>query len=106
MAGQGGEPKRWDILLAIAHPLRRQILRRLNQCDEPASPVQLADDLEGALGRIAYHVRVLCRLDALSEAGEQQVPGVVERFYMSKVKDDPPIEMLLEEMWKEDEGEE
>ncbi|MET0305511.1 MAG: helix-turn-helix domain-containing protein [Solirubrobacterales bacterium] len=110
MAGQGGEPEgnkpRGDMLLAIAHPLRRQILRKLGEREEPASPIQLADELEGPLGKIAYHVRILCRLGAVSPAGEQQVRGAIEHFYASTVKDDPPIETLLEETKKEDEEEE
>lgn len=106
MAGHGGEPKRGDILLAIAHPLRRRILRRLGERDRPASPVQLADDLQTPLGKVAYHVRVLWRLGALSAAGEQEVRGAVAHFYMSTIKDDPPIETLLEETRKEDEEEE
>lgn len=127
MTGQGGEPEgdkpkrekrsggkgegkprgsRGDMLFAIAHPLRRRILRRLGERDKPTSPIQLADDLDGPLGKIAYHVRVLWRLGALSAAGEEQVRGAVEHFYMSTIENDPPIETLLEETRKEDEGEE
>ena len=113
--GKGDKPKRsrrrkggparprGDILLAIAHPLRRQILRRLSERGEPVSPIQLADDLKGPLGKVAYHVRVLWRLGALSAAGEQQVRGAVEHFYVSTIENDPPIETLLEETRKEDE---
>lgn len=97
---------RGDILLAIAHPLRRRILRRLDERSGPTSPVQLGDELGGPLGKLAYHVRVLWRLGALSAAGEQQVRGAVEHFYLSTIKDDPPIETLLEETKKEDEEEE
>lgn len=119
MTGQGGEqgedkPKRkkrsggsrGDMLLAISHPLRRGILRKLAERGEPTSPIQLADELGGPLGKVAYHVRVLWRLGTLSAAGEQQVRGAVEHFYLSKIKDDPPIETLLEETRKEDEEEE
>ena len=91
------------MLLAIAHPLRRRILRKVGERGEATSPIQLAEELEGPLGRIAYHVRVLWRLGALSAAGEQQVRGAVEHFYMSTIEDDPPIETLLEETRKEDE---
>jgi DNA-binding transcriptional ArsR family regulator len=97
---------RGDMLLAIAHPLRRRILRRLGERGEPTSPIQLAEELQGPLGKIAYHVRVLWRLGAVSAAGEQQVRGAVEHFYLSTIKDDPPIETLLEETRKEDEEEE
>lgn len=97
---------RGDILLAIAHPLRRRILRTLAERGQPTSPIQLADGLGGPLGKVAYHVRVLWRLGALSAAGEQQVRGAVEHFYLSTIKDDPPIETLLDETKKEDEEEE
>jgi DNA-binding transcriptional ArsR family regulator len=132
MPGQGGEPEkdkrkrrkrsdgeeaakqrekaagrsRGDILLAIAHPLRRRILRKLGKRAKPTSPTQLADELGGPLGKIAYHVRVLGRLGALSAAGQQQVRGAVEHFYVSRIENDPPIETLLEETKKEDEEEE
>jgi predicted transcriptional regulator len=86
--------------------LRRRILRKLAEREEPMSPIQLADELGGPLGKIAYHVRVLWRLGAMSAAGEQQVRGAVEHFYMSTIEDDPPIETLLEETKKEDEEEE
>lgn len=97
---------RGDMLLAISHPLRRRILRKLAERDEPTSPIQLADELGGPLGKIAYHVRVLWRLGTVSAAGEQHVRGAVEHFYLSTIKDDPPIETLLEETKKEDEEEE
>jgi Helix-turn-helix domain len=136
MAGQGGEPEgdkpkrkrsggkgarkpkgsrrrkkgvgrpRGDMLLAIAHPLRRRILRKVGERDEPTSPTQLAGTLEGPLGKIAYHVRVLWRLGVLSTAGERRVRGAVEHFYVSTIVDDPPIETLLEETKNEDEEEE
>lgn len=103
---KGAAPPRGDMLLAIAHPLRRRILRSLGAHDEPASPIQLADELGGPLGKVAYHVRVLWRLGVLAAAGEQQVRGAVEHFYVSMIEDDPPIETLLEETKKEDEEEE
>ena len=57
---------------AIAHPLRRRILRKLGDRDEPASPTQLAGELEGPLGKVAYHVRVLWRLGAISAKKEDE----------------------------------
>lgn len=103
--GKAPGGSRGDMLLAISHPLRRRILRTLAERDQPTSPIQLADELGGPLGKIAYHVRVLWRLGTLSAAGEQQVRGAVEHFYLSKIKNDPPIETLLEETRKEDEQE-
>ena len=100
--GDGGS--RGDILLAISHPLRRRILRKVAERGEPTSPSQLTDELGGPLGMIAYHVRVLWRLGALSPAGEEPVRGAVEHFYASTIEDDPPIETLLEETRQEDEG--
>jgi DNA-binding transcriptional ArsR family regulator len=97
---------RGDMLLAISHPLRRRILRKLAERGEPTSPIQLADELGGPLGKVAYHVRVLWRLRTLSAARQQQVRRAVEHFYSSTIKNDPPIETLLEETRKEDEEEE
>ena len=94
---------RGDMLLAISNPLRRRILRKVAEHGEPTSPSQLSDELGGPLGMVAYHVRVLWRLGALSPAGEQRVRGAVEHFYTSTIENDPPIEALLEETRKEDE---
>jgi DNA-binding transcriptional ArsR family regulator len=95
--------RRAHLLSAIAHPLRRRILRALHDWDEPASPVQLARAFRLPLATIAYHANVLKRFGAVEPAGEKQVRGAIEHFYDSTIEDDPPIETLLEETREVDE---
>jgi DNA-binding transcriptional ArsR family regulator len=94
---------RADLISAIAHPLRRRILRLLHDHEDPHSASKMARELEEPVGSAAYHVRVLHNVAALEETGEKQVRGAVERFYLSTVEDDPPIETLLEETREADE---
>jgi len=107
--GQEGDGEGWDsreradLISAIAHPLRRRILRLLHDREDPHSASKMARALEEPVGSAAYHVRVLCNVAALEETGEQHVRGAVERFYLSTVEDDPPIEALLEETREADE---
>lgn len=95
---------RADLIKAIDHPLRRRMLRLLNEREEPLSSMQMADELGISLSITAYHVRILHELRAVVRAGKRQVRGALQRFYKSKVKADPPIETLLEETREVDEG--
>jgi DNA-binding transcriptional ArsR family regulator len=89
--------RRVHLIVAIAHPLRRRILRLIADWGEPVSPAQVARELGLPVGMVAYHANVLRRLGAVEPAGEQQVRGAVEHFYDSTIEDDPPIETLLDE---------
>lgn len=89
--------RRADLISAIDHPLRRRILRLLDDRDEPLSPVQIAAALGVSLSTTAYHVRILAKLRAVVRAGRKQVRGALQRFYRSTIEDDPPVEALLEE---------
>ncbi len=91
---------------AIAHRVRRQILRVLADSDGPRSPMQISRELGAGVSPIAYHVTILRRFGAIELAEEQMARGAVEHFYGSKIKDDPPIEALLEETRLADEAEE
>lgn len=88
---------RADMIKAIDHPLRRQILRLFAERDEPLSAVQVAEGLDISLSKTAHHVRLLARLRALVLARKKQVRGAVQRFYRSAIEDDPPVETLLDE---------
>ena len=100
---RGASARRGQILVALAHPERRRILRVLLDCGERRSPAEVARELECPSGRIAYHVRVLLRLGAVELVGKGQVRGAVEHFYETTIEDDPPVEALLEETRAEDE---
>lgn len=90
---------RWraNLIFAIAHPVRRGIMRLYVEHDEPLSPAQIAKMLDLPTATIAYHVSVLKRLGALEAAVKPQAPGPIDQVYDSAVEDDPPIETLLDE---------
>jgi DNA-binding transcriptional ArsR family regulator len=69
MAGTGGGGKRRDKenhyrQATLAHPLRQRILRLILDGTE-ADAAEIAAELDEALGRIAYHLRILVKRDAL-----------------------------------------
>jgi DNA-binding transcriptional ArsR family regulator len=71
---------------ALAHPLRRQILRRMLKSKGEVSPRELAADLSQPLSALSYHVRVLAECDAIRLRGTKQVRGSTQHFYRAEVK--------------------
>ena len=67
---------------ALSHPLRVRILAILQE--RTASPVELAQVLEGTLGTVSYHVRTLHQLGLIELVGETRVRGAVEHHYKAK----------------------
>lgn len=88
---------RANLINAIAHPLRRRILRVLGDRREQSSPTKIAKEFDLKVGVVGYHVRVLETLGAVKLTDEGMVRGAVEHFYETTIEDDPPIETLLEE---------
>lgn len=72
------------LLKALAHPVRARALTVLNQ--KTASPSQLAEEQEEAVGYVAYHVRVLHELGLIELVDTRQVRGATEHFYRGSVK--------------------
>jgi DNA-binding transcriptional ArsR family regulator len=113
MAGGGKDPdeemgdggRRAELISALNHPSRRQILRLLLDRGQRLSPLEMARELDLPLGTVSYHVRLLCDLHAVAPAGTRQVRGAVQRFYEYTIEGDPPIETLLEETREIDERE-
>ncbi len=86
----GGEPYgEEDLLKALVHPLRRQILRLLHSSSEPFSPVQIEKELglEGELSSVSYHMTVLSSYRVIERTGKRKVRGAMEHFYASRVED-------------------
>ena len=69
---------------AMSHPLRVRILAIL--MERKASPVELAQVLEGTLGTVSYHVRTLHQLGLIELVGETRVRGAVEHHYRAKAR--------------------
>ncbi len=77
-------PKADGLLVALNHPLRRQILRALN--GQSVSPIQLSKTLGEPVTRLSYHVKVLSYHGALKLVRTRAVRGTVEHFYRSSAK--------------------
>jgi DNA-binding transcriptional ArsR family regulator len=89
--------RRANMIWAIAHPLRRRILRVIADNGEPLTPTQIATALGLPVGTVTYHSNVLRGFGAVEPVGKKSAGGTVERLYDSTIEDDPPIETLLEE---------
>lgn len=68
-----------NLVRAVAHPLRVQILEILS--DQVASPNLLADQLDTGLTDVAYHTRALDRCGCLELVDTAQRRGAIEHFY-------------------------
>jgi DNA-binding transcriptional ArsR family regulator len=75
-----------DVVRALDHPLRVQILQILNERD--ASSNELAALLGVAIGNIAYHTRVLQRCACIELLGTEQRRGAVERYFRAVPRSD------------------
>lgn len=71
-----------QLVMALAHPVRIQILRVLSE--RVASPNMLAADLETGLTHVAYHTRVLDRCGCLELVETAQRRGATEHFYKAR----------------------
>lgn len=99
--GQGREKAsgparhRWDadVIRALDHRQRRQIMRLLHEGDTPVSTAEIAKTLKQPTGRICHHMQVLRRkgLAALVDANRAG-----ETFYLSRVKEQPAVSVFLE----------
>ena len=78
----------------MSHPLRVRILAIL--MERKASPVELAQVLEGTLGTVSYHVRTLHQLGLIELVDETRVRGAVEHHYKAKAR---PV--VSDEAWEQ-----
>jgi DNA-binding transcriptional ArsR family regulator len=67
-------------IMALNHPLRRQILRSVKQ-GEIASATALCQRFEMPRSNVAYHVKVLADLNVLKLVRSRKVRGARELFY-------------------------
>ena len=75
-----------ELLIALRHPLRRQILRAMVEQD-PISPRQISDELHEPLSNISYHVRVLADCGAVTLVDTTPVRGSMQHFYSSTIEE-------------------
>lgn len=85
----GGESNTDDneLLIALRHPLRRNILRTMIEKD-PISPRQVSDLLKEPLSNVSYHVRVLADCGAVALVDMTPVRGSMQHFYSPTI-DEP-----------------
>ncbi len=69
-----------DLLVALRHPLRRDILRRMAG-EKAISPREIAQALHQPLSNVSYHVRVLADCAAVSLVRTEPVRGSMQHFY-------------------------
>lgn len=81
----GSGDKANDLFTALAHPLRRRILRRMIGSGEN-SPRDLAIEFDEQLGVLSYHVRVLAECGALKLVRTKQIRGSTQHFYRAAVR--------------------
>lgn len=83
------ESLRYNLISALNHKIRRQMLRRLNRSKGPLSPAKLSKQLELPVSNLSYHMDVLRKCSAVAIVSEQQVRGAIEHLYESRVSDHP-----------------
>lgn len=83
---RAGNPNTDDLFVALAHPLRREVLRRLIKEDSELSPRELAASLEVPLSKLSYHVRVLAKCGAVKLVRTKQIRGSTQHFYRVTVE--------------------
>lgn len=74
-----------DLLLALRHPLRRDILRQMAG-EEAISPRQIATALSKPLSNVSYHVRVLADCAAVVLVRTKPARGSMQHFYRTAVE--------------------
>lgn len=92
-AKSGTSPAEEDLISAIDHPLRRQVLRVMHSLGRPLSPREVEEllNLGGKLGsnlsNVSYHVKILAGYGAISLVGTRPARGALEHFYESRVSE-------------------
>jgi DNA-binding transcriptional ArsR family regulator len=75
-----------ELLIALRHPLRRQILRTM-AVQDPISPRQISDELREPLSNVSYHVRVLADTGAVVLVDTAPVRGSMQHFYSPAIEE-------------------
>lgn len=77
-----------NLLVALGHPVRRQILRALSGGEQPASPRQVSAQLDETLSNVSYHFRVLAETGVIELVSTRPVRGSTEHFYGTSIDAD------------------
>jgi DNA-binding transcriptional ArsR family regulator len=82
-----------ELLIALRHPLRRQILRAMIR-QAPISPRQISEELGQPLSNVSYHVRVLAEYGAAILVDTTPVRGSMQHFYSPTIDEPWALEVL------------
>ena len=82
-----------ELLIALRHPLRRQILRAMVRQDR-ISPRQISDQLRQPLSNVSYHVRVLAECGVVTLVDTTPVRGSMQHFYSPTIDEPWALEVL------------
>jgi DNA-binding transcriptional ArsR family regulator len=77
-----GETIDQDLVRALAHPMRVQILEALQ--GRTASPTELAREFRESLGVVSYHVNALLDVDCIEQVRTRPKRGTIEHFYTAR----------------------
>ncbi len=75
-----------DLLVALRHPLRREILREM-AAEEAISPREIAGTLGQPLSKVSYHVRVLAERGMIALVRTKPVRGSTQHFYRTAIEE-------------------
>jgi DNA-binding transcriptional ArsR family regulator len=88
------EPIDQNLVRALAHPMRVQILEALQ--GRTASPTELAREFRESLGVVSYHTNALLDVDCIEQVRTQPKRGTIEHFYTCK-----PRSFIGHQDWRE-----
>ena len=69
------------LLVALRHPVRREMLARAARQEEAVSPRGLAEEMRMPLSNVSYHARVLVKCKVLDLVDLKPVKGSTQHFY-------------------------
>jgi DNA-binding transcriptional ArsR family regulator len=84
--GAEGKRKPTDLFDALAHPLRRRILREMMRSEAEVTPTALACGLDEPLSVLSYHVRVLAECKAVKLVRTERVRGSTQHVYRCSLR--------------------
>lgn len=82
-----------DLLVALRHPLRRDILRAMAG-EKAISPREISAALQQSLSNVSYHVRVLAECGAVALVNTKPVRGSMQHFYCASIEAPWALEVL------------
>jgi DNA-binding transcriptional ArsR family regulator len=74
-----------DLLVALRHPLRRDILREMAG-KKAISPGKISATLHKPLSNVSYHVHVLADCAAISLVSTKPARGSMQHFYRATIE--------------------